>query len=344
MANIVPKIEIQSIFFLTSDKQTTADVLAFIEVWNSDTPDFIVNSSGSTGIPKPIRLSKKIALASAKKTGDFFSYQKNETLVMCLPTHTIGAKMQLIRALVCDMQVLICTASRNPIGLIERPCQQISLVPLQLEAILEQTPEKLKLFDSILVGGAPISPSLCEQIVKLGLNVYEGFGMTETYSHIALRKIGEKENYFVALPGITLHATTGCLGIEASHLSPTTYETNDLVELHSPTSFTWLGRSDYAINSGGFKFIPELLEKQLSKTIEVPYFIIGETDAEFGSRVTLYIEDTYTSERQNKLDTICKKLFTPYACPKKIYFISIFERTANGKLDRLATQKKAIES
>ena len=344
MAIIVPKIELHQIHFISKQNELVESFIEFINEWNNDAPTFRVKTSGSTGIPHEIELNKSYALASAHLTGNFFQYQSNDYLVSGLSPKTIGVKMQFIRAALFGMKIIVCDTNRNPLRDINRQVKQISVVPLQLREIIEKTPEKLHFVDTFLVGGSVINNDLKKLILSHRIEVYESYGMTETYSHVALRKIQANKPYFKALQGITFSSINDQLCIHAAHLGHPQMLTNDLVNLVDSTNFEWLGRADFAINSGGKKFIPEQLESKLIGTMNHAFFIFGEKNELFGEIVTLFIEAYYSAELQKNIEEICNKLLDRYEIPKKIYFVPIFNLTKNGKLDRLNTQKKVIES
>ena len=286
-------------------------------------------------------------LASAKKTGEFFNFNSDQKLLLCLSIHTIGGKMQLIRALFWKMPLIVVEISRNPIKILNQNIFFCSLSPLQLEKIIDENPEKLKLIHTILLGGAPISSVLINKIIQLNLNVFEGFGMTETVSHIALREIqnsNQQKSPFKTLNGITIKENEGRLVVTAAHLELFELLTNDEIEVISDTEFIYLGRTDFVINSGAYKFHPEILEQKLSNIIKSPYFIIGEKNIEFYEIVTLYIEDEYTETKKSFYNNIINDVFEKYEKPKKIIFISKFTYTNSGKINKIQTQKSYFES
>lgn len=344
MSKTVPKIEIRRLHFKCQQQQRRDEIQHFVEEWNNDSPYFTVQTSGSTGLPKSLQLSKKCAVASAEMTGSYFNYKTDDCLALGLALSGIGAKMQLIRAACFGMDLSILDTERNPLEQLMEPVKQISVVPLQLRVMLEQSPEKLHLLGSILAGGATIEADLRQKIIAAGLSVYESYGMSETYSHVALRKVEANNNLFTALPGVHFTAPDDKLCIHAPHLEIAALQTNDLVTLHNESSFTWLGRADFAINSGAFKFLPEILEQKLAASIDCFFFIAGEADETYGERVTLIAEAHYSEELLHKLESSCKELLTRYEIPKKYYFVPEFVRTETGKLNRLKTQLLAFES
>lgn len=344
MAKTVPKIEIEKIRFLAASDKRKAEISNFVEEWNNSSVFFSVQTSGSTGKPKSLQLSKEYAVASALTTGSFFNYEARDVLVLCLSLSGIGAKMQLIRAACFDMEVLVCDAGRNPLEVLDTAVKQISVVPLQLQEMMQHSKEKMHLLESILLGGAALDTPLRKQVLDFNLPVFESYGMSETYSHVALRKVAADNTLFEALPGIGFSCVDEKLCIHAPHLGIDKLQTNDIVSLHGNTTFEWLGRADFAINSGAYKFIPEVLEQKLKVYISENFFIIGEKDKTFGEIVTLVAEAHYSLDLHLKIESCCKKYLNRYEVPKKIYFVPEFIRTETGKINRLETQKKAFES
>lgn len=332
MANIVPKFESYTIVDKASDKSTLLAVNQFIKDWNNDEDTIVVNTSGSTGKPKAITLEKRYMLASAKASCAYFKLKKNSTFGLALNLSTIGAKMLVLRALLLEGIIVILPNSRNPIQHLDEELDFISMVPMQTQGVFSENPEKFDLCKIVLIGGASISVALKEEIVKSKHEFYESYGMTETYSHIALRKVGF--DYFEALPDVTFSTSNTQLIIDAPALGIRHLLTNDCVTLLDEQRFILLGRTDFAINSGGYKFHPEILEQKLSKYIQDAFFIIGEKDHEFGEIVTLWIEGEENLVYKQKLEEIIKVELSRYERPKKIYFSKAFKRTNSGKLMR----------
>ena len=180
----------------------------------------------------------------------------------------------------------------------------------------------------MIVGGAKMSASLEKSLSKLKTKVYETYGMTETITHIAAKKIGEKA--FTILPNIKIYQDDrNCLVIDAPKISKDTIITNDLVELINENQFVFLGRIDNVINSGGIKLIPEQIEDKLSGKINSRFFVTGIHDAVLGEKLVLIIE----GEKQALDETIFDGL-DKYEKPKEVFYVSKFIETLNGKIKR----------
>ncbi|MGV3629753.1 MAG: AMP-binding protein [Bacteroidota bacterium] len=343
MTNIVPKFESCKLTFGSMDSGLRLKVLSFLEEWNSPAPAFSAKTSGSTGIPKTVELEKKYAFQSVLASSSFFHFDAMQTMGLCLSPDTIGGKMQILRALAFDLELLIFENERNPLKKLSQQLDFVTLVPLQLQTILDETPEKLALCRKVLIGGARVPLQLAEKLREMKTEYFESYGMTETYSHVALKRLNSGNTFFEAVDNVTFSTQNGNLVIHAPLLGIDSLQTNDSAELLDAHRFNLLGRSDFAINSGGYKFHPELLEQKLEGRIPVAYFIIGEADPVFGECVTLYLEMDYNAEIEYRVENILDAVFERYERPKKMYFLPEFIKTESGKINRLASQKSVLE-
>jgi len=299
----------------------------FLLDWLNNESFVLVKTSGSTGIPKQIVLQKSAMIASAKATGLFFNLIPKSTSLLCLSANYIAGKMMLVRAITLGLHIDTIDPTSAP--LTTKKYNFIAMVPLQVQKSLS----KLHLVDNVLIGGTQVSYSLSESIQKTNCNAYESYGMTETISHIAIKKIGEL--YFTVLPNVTISMDErSCLVIEALELSKEKIITNDIVEILNATQFVLKGRIDNVINSGGIKIFPEEIEELIGKHISVPFFIGSKPDEILGERVILVIEAKPFSIENNVFSELSK-----YQIPKEILFLESFVRTETQKINR----KKSLE-
>ncbi|MES2799459.1 MAG: AMP-binding protein [Bacteroidota bacterium] len=292
-----------------------------------------VKSSGSTGEAKLIQIKKKHMLVSAQKTIDFFQLKENDTCLLSLSTSTIGGKMMLVRAVLAKMSILVSKVASDALLELTQKVDFAALVPLQLDFQLKEDPSKLQFIKHVIVGGAPIATSTISLLKENQMTVYQTFGMTETISHVALKKVGfEQEEFYRGLENISFTSENKQLIINYPEIELYSLKTNDLVKLHGTHQFKWLGRADFVINSGGLKFVPEELEAKLSSFIHVPFFIHGIADEKLGQKIVLFVE----GESNCTLDDL-KPFLEKYEVPKEIRILTNFIRTQGGKINRLAS-------
>jgi len=322
--------------------ETQQEIRAIIELWNEKSPVYQVKTSGSTGSPKSITLTREQLEASAKRSNSFFNLDENSLVLLSLSSHTIGGKMMIIRALVGNYSIEIREPGANPIVELSSGSHYsfISLVPYQVKRILEETPENLDQFDTILLGGMGLSTQLEQTLASITPKVYIGFGMTETVSHIALRRMGNP--VYETLEGVELEASEDGLVISDSKLGIERMQTTDLVELMDPRHFTWLGRADFVINSGGIKIHPENLEQAVDGLIETPFIIGGIPHETLGEACVLLVEKLLPEEKFKQVQEVIREKFGKYAAPKQQVVSSIL-KTENGKIRRKETLKALLQ-
>jgi O-succinylbenzoic acid--CoA ligase len=322
-------------------------IFSFWNEWNTNTQEFLLQTSGSTGPPKKILAQRSQLETSAKMTLAALSLKKNTTALVCLDSKYIGGKMMLVRSWVGGLNIIAKDPSSNPFQDLnnEAAIDFVALVPYQLKTILN-SPEK-KWFNKIkhvIVGGAPLDSTTKKLLQPFTTQFYETFGMTETLSHIALKKINgsARSDYFKILPGIHIRQDErACLCITAPHL-PHEVITNDVVEMKNLEEFIWLGRVDNVINSGGIKIFPEATEQKIERVfsdmgLNNRYLIAGLPDEKWGQTVALIIEGNLTTAELSKLEEQLKINLSKFEIPRCINFVEKFEVTANGKINRGAT-------
>jgi o-succinylbenzoate---CoA ligase len=321
---------------------------AFVSQWFLDEETFSINTSGSTGEPKSIIVTRQQMVESAKLSEAAIGFQKNDTALVAIDTKYIGGKMMLVRSFVTGMRIVAVEPSALPLHKIPIDiCVNFAaLVPLQVKQTLESRhPHFLNDLDNLIIGGAPLDTKTREKLDTLLCNCYATYGMTETISHVALQRLNgkDKHDYFETLPGVTVSKDDrGCIVIAAPFLSEPVV-TNDIGEFISPTQFKWVGRWDNVINTGGVKVMPEKIEAALEKifqesNIQNRFFIEGLPDESLGNKVVLVVEGT--PALRSVIDAAVEQLrghISPYEIPKLIIFTSPFQETESGKINRKKT-------
>jgi o-succinylbenzoate---CoA ligase len=320
-------------------------IYQFLQNWFDDSDFILAQTSGSTGKPKSIKLLKQSMINSASMTNHFFGLDKDRTALLCLPATYIAGKMMLVRALVGGFNLIAVEPSANPFLKMNTPIDFTAITPYQLFHSAESL--RAKSVRKIIVGGGSVTSKLEKLAENIPAVLFETYGMTETCSHIALRQFNGvgMSDCFTILDGVTIRTDNrGCLAIKAPHLLEEVIQTNDMVELIGTTSFRWLGRADSAINSGGVKIHPELVEKKLEEIIPSSFFISAISDDKLGSKVVLVVESNrYTVEQ---LDNLKEKLvieLNKFEIPKEIYFLPDFVYSQSNKVLRKETLEKALE-
>jgi len=290
-----------------------------------------VKTSGSTGKPKKIQLQKKQMVESAKATGIYFKLDTGISALLCLNADFIAGKMMLVRAMTLGWNLHIVAPEKDAITQYDNDYDFVAMVPYQVYHSIEALSKVKK----IIIGGGIIPRDLEVALQEVPTEVFATYGMTETITHIAVRRVNGKEasQNYNALPDVKFSLDDrGCLIINAPKLTNEPVITNDLVELLTPTSFNWLGRFDNLINSGGIKIYPENVERKLASVIKIPHIVASEKDDALGERLILVLEKKNEASIENYIDAFAQ--LEPYEKPKKIYTVSQFPYTETGKIKR----------
>lgn len=336
--------------FLSSDEllsftknERFVKIHQFLDDWFSAEDVLKVKTSGSTGVPKTIKLRKEFMINSAIVTGNYFNLPQKSTALLCLPIEYIAGKMMFIRALVLGWHLDFFDSNSKPLESITKKYDFTAMVPLQVENSLHQ----LHLVKKLIVGGGVVSSKLQDKLQNIACEVFATYGMTESITHIAVKKLNRIQqlpNFYHLLPSVKIYKDNkNCLVIEAKNISEKVLFTNDVVQLISENQFDWLGRLDNVINSGGVKLHPEIIEKKLTEIIENRFFVYGVFDDILGEKLILIIEFKGSIERKNsyltKLQYQIKNLTSldKFEIPKEIYFLDTFKETSSGKIQRNQT-------
>lgn len=328
--------------FSDYEKIPNEELGVFLKEWFDEKSYVIGHTSGSTGKPKEIYLDKEDMRASARLTNEFFEIGSESLLLLCLSVGYIAGKMMVVRALEARARLCVVKVSSHPLKeLVDSEeigrygkIDLAAMVPMQVEETLKVANEKVIFANirRILIGGAPIVKELENQL-KWYAGCYATYGMTETVSHIALRKLNSKAEYF-ALGEVNFTTDDrGCLIIHAPHLKAQQFITNDLVKWIDTCHFEWLGRYDNVINSGGIKFFPERLEAKMSSCFSGRFFITSEPDPLLGQRIVLVVEGKLSTPL-SKLFRQFRQLLSVYEMPRKIFTVPFFRETTSGKIIR----------
>jgi O-succinylbenzoic acid--CoA ligase len=326
---------------LKSFKEEQRHIFQFIGNWLDNNDTILALSSGSTGRPKEIRLEKRHMINSAKLTQSYFNLNQKDTALLCLPVQYIAGKMMIVRAFVAGFNLVTSKPSLHPLIDIDQKIDFMALTPQQLFHSIGDI--KRLSINKIIVGGGEISQQLEEHVQQLPTEIYATYGMTETCSHVALRKVNGQDASleYKALEGIFFEQDgRDCLVIHAPMLFQEPLVTNDIVSLSDKSLFEWIGRFDNVINTGGIKVYPEQIEKKLFFALKKKFFISSVPDPVLSERVILVLESNpLTKHEEDDLKKQLIRLLSKYELPKEIIYCERFALSESGKILR----KKIME-
>lgn len=355
------------------------DLRSFLAEWHNDSPCLEVQTSGSTGTPKRLTVRKEQMWQSARLTCEYLGLKQGDKALLCMPLQYIAGKMMVVRSLYAGLDLIVREPSGHPMAEVDVPLRFAAMIPLQVYNTLQVPEERERLgrTDILIIGGGAIDAALEAELQELPNAVYSTYGMTETLSHIALRRLNgpEASPVYHPFPSVRLSLSTeGTLVVEAPLVADEKLQTNDIATLHPDGSFTLLGRKDNIINSGGIKIQIESVEALLHPAISVNFAITSVPDPKFGEAVVLLMEkekrEPVSSERhyrvvatlatgklRHSLPVSCDthyrvvvndatdifSLLPKYQRPRYVLEVEAIPLTGSGKTDRAACRRLAIE-
>ena len=304
-------------------------ILAYAEIekeWNES--EFIsFQTSGSTGTPKVITFTKEQVIRPAQRTSAFFNLNKNAEVFCALPPIYVAGKMMALRAIIHEWNLTWQTPSTHPD--VPGYYDFASFTSQQCVQITESNPTSLNRIKHILLGGGPISDRVLHFANQVESTIWEGYGMTETLTHVALRNVKLNAG-FLPLAGVQIkQGGSGNLIVQDSWLNLPALETTDVIEFLEE-GFVLKGRLDNVIISGGVKLFPEEIERSLSNQINQPFYIGSVPEELLGRKVILYVEGEPDASLQHKIEA----LNLGVRKPREIVFENQFNRTDSGKIIR----------
>lgn len=325
-------------------KKVAPDYTFFIDFicdWVKGNQTFTFRSSGSTGAPKAIQVTREQITASVQGTASILDLSPNDQVWLCLNPDFVASLMMAARALILDMDLHITTPSSDPFkDQVGFQADFASFVPLQIyHMIANDQLGELEQIKNVLIGGAPLTPEAQQTLSSLKNNIYLSYGMTETVSHIALMNLSAKKDTYTCVKGIEiLTDENSCLRVKGKVSQDLWLQTTDVIELLNDREFKWLGRVDHVINSGGIKIHPELLEKEIAPLLnQTDFFIAGIPNEQLGEQAILVTNQSISPDTFDTIQLEIEQKFSRHHIPREFYWVPKFVRTDSGKLNRKKT-------
>lgn len=328
----------------------------FLSEWNNDSDRVLVHTSGSTGKPKPMRVEKKRMLNSARITCDFLGLKPGDSALLCMSLDYIAGKMVVVRSIERHLHLISVSPSGHPLKDVNKEITFAAMVPMQVYNTLQVPEERERLchIRHLIIGGGAIDAALEKELKSFPSNIaiWSTYGMTETLSHIALRRINgaAASEWYQPFDSVHISQTEeGCLVIDAPQVCAETLVTNDIVEIEpyiynkvEKLRFRIKGRKDNVICSGGIKIQIEEVETLLKPHLEKPFMLAKKKDEKFGEIAVLLTED----EDIKRVEATVRRLLSDesekssdhkkykYWIPKEFRYVEHLPLTETGKPKR----------
>lgn len=299
---------------------------------------FVSHTSGSTGIPKELRIDKNRANESARLSNQYFEINNLCHLLLCLDIRFIGSKLMLVRAHLAKAKVKILKPSLQFYKeVVNEDFDFISLTPLHVSRILEETPKFFSRIKKCLIGSSAVSFELEKRLKLLETHTifYESYAMTETISHFALRNISLGETSFATLSGFEISMTEeDCLEIYHPTIIPEKIKTNDVVAILDDKHLVYKGRKDNVINSGGIKINPESIESEWSQFLPFEFILAGIPENTLGQQLIMIVKTPATISKSEIYQRLKEREIPSRMQPKEIWICTDWIQTESLKPKR----------
>ena len=278
-------------------------------------------------------VEKRRMEASARITCQFLGLKRGDTALLCMPLDYIAGKMVVVRAIVWGLKLIDIPPCGHPLKQIDTPPVFAAMVPMQVFNSMQDASERQKLWQikHLIIGGGAINDDMAAELRQHPNAVWSTYGMTETLSHIALRRLSgpQASEWYEPFDGVNVSTNAdGCLVIDAPTVCALPLTTNDIAEIAADgRRFRIRGRKDNVICSGGIKLQIEEMEAKLRPYINVPFLISKRSDPKFGETVVMIAE---TNDIES-LKTICKERLNKYEQPHKYIAVDSIPTTETGK-------------
>lgn len=313
----------------------------------------VVFTSGSSGGPKGVRLTKRNWEAAARASVDHLGHGPDDIWLLAMPLHHVGGLSIILRSAFVGGSVRMLPGF-EPAGFareLRSGVTMASVVPTMLTRVLDVDPGPYQGLRGVLVGGGPIPDEVLERGVAAGLPVLPTYGMTETAGQVATLRPGSPvENKGYPLPGVELRIEAdGRIAVRGPVVSPgyvgepdrgpgDWFVTGDLGILDPDGALRVTGRADTLIVSGGENIDPAVVEAALGRVpgVEVAV-VVGVPSEEWGMEVVcLYVGDATPV----RIDSHLKGRLAGFMIPKRWLRVDELPMTTMGKPDRVEAVRR----
>ena len=283
-------------------------------------------------------VEKRRMEVSARITCQFLGLKEGDTALLCMPLDYIAGKMMVVRSLIGGLRLISVEPKGCPEW--EGAVDFAAMVPLQVWNLLQKAPDRLCQIRHLIIGGGAVNDELAAALKDLPNHIWSTYGMTETLSHIALRRLNgeERSDWYTPFEGVDVSLNEeGCLVINAPAVHDGPLVTNDIAELRG-RQFRIKGRKDNVICSGGIKIQIEEVERLLRPHLRAPFQVTKLADTKLGEQVVLLTE----SDDIPMIQEVCRQVLPKYWQPRQYFHIDRIPLTETGKPARAEAERLAV--
>jgi o-succinylbenzoate---CoA ligase len=312
----------------------------------------VVSTSGTTAEPRHVLLTRAGMEASARAvTSALGSPGADDRWLCCVPLHYVAGLAIVARSYFCQTAMTVhssfevgaVAAAADPVG--ADPCTLVSLVPTMLARLLDSA-APLGRFRRILLGGAPITPSLWERATGAGARMVRTYGLSETGGgcvhdgepltgvELSFSPVGE---ILVQGPVVMRGYHRDPAATEHAFTSDGRLRTGDLGRLGADGRLQVIDRLKDIVITGGVNVSPVAVERVLSDhPLVADVCVAGQPDDEWGERVVAFVVPLSHDQRPTLEDLRrfgADRLSAP-ELPREVRYVDAVPRSSSGKVLR----------
>ena len=315
----------------------------------------VLFTSGTTGLPKPAIITRKMLIESARASEQNLGWQDNDCWQLCMSVTRIGGLSILTRCLFARKTLAISplfSPESFTQALLDDKVTITSIVPTMLAKVFEtypqwKAPETLRV---ILLGGSSANDKLLNKAHEHGLPIVTTYGMTETCSHVVMTPYADRlklvKGSGKVISGAQVRVRDGQIEVNSPMNTPgywgrdpiTTpwFETGDLGEFDEDGILHVFARRHDLILSAGENVYPLEVENMLTRSPFIKEaLVIGEPNETWGAIVcALIVPEKGTHPKPEDVRRFCKETLSAYKCPRKIAIVDALPINAADKPDR----------
>lgn len=324
----------------------------------SETPLAVLFTSGTSGTPKPVVLSRRAFLASADASAERLPLDSTDRWLLALPPAHVGGLSVLTRSLIARSTVTL--AGDGPFDpaafarAIDGGATLVSVVPTTLRRLLDLEPRYVPppTLRVVLVGGAAAAPSLLAEALERGFPVRATYGLTEACSQVATQVRPDEPGVGRPLPGTEVRIVDGQIEVRSRTLlsgywplgaapSPLDadgfFATSDLGELDANGCLhVHARRSDLVVTGGENVYPAEVEAAALAIAGVAGVCVVGVDDRDLGQRVAAAVVLAVHGPDVEALRGALREQLAGFKVPRTIRFVDALPTLPSGKVDRRA--------
>jgi o-succinylbenzoate---CoA ligase len=304
----------------------------------------VMHTSGTTGLPKPVALTFGNIRANARGLAQAMGLGGDERWLCPLPLAHVGGLMVVLRSAIMATTAVLAPPPFDEHAIAERLREggitTASLVPTQLQRLLDAGATPGPELRRVLLGGGPMPRALLARAAAAGFPVCPSYGLTQACSTVTVAEPGDLESAGRPLPGVGVAISgDGEIVVSGGTVNALgSLRTGDLGRIDSSGRLVVTGRKGDVIISGGENVAPVEVEAVLAEHPDVAEAaVFARPHALWGEAVTaLVVLRAGARPAQAALRAHCLERLAPFKVPKAFELVDELPRTESGKVRRNA--------